>query len=178
MPQLRKDPVLGRWVVLSTERGRRPSDFGPKPDPAEEEGRLCPFCPGNEKMTPPEILRLPTDGPWSVRVVPNRFPALSASGEPDRRGIGIYDQMNGIGAHEVIIETPDHRADLADLGTTGIAGVIQAVRRRVLDLAADDRIRYVLVFKNHGQSAGASLSHSHCQLIATPVVPVLVKEEL
>ncbi len=181
MPELRKDPVLGRWVIISTERAKRPSDYAlpaaGKTEAATVE-RACPFCPGNEGQTPPEVLRRETGGSWQVRVVPNRFPALVREGELDRRGIGIYDRMNGIGAHEVIIETPDHSLDLADLDPDAIAGVLHAFRDRAVHLTKDRRIRYALVFKNHGSSAGASLSHSHSQLIATPVIPVLIKEEL
>ena len=124
------------------------------------------------------MLRRETDGSWQVRVVPNRFPALIREGKLERRGLGIYDRMNGIGAHEVIIETPDHSLDLADLNPDAVAGILHAFRDRAIHLTRDRRIRYALVFKNHGASAGASLSHSHSQLIATPVIPVLIKEEL
>ena len=181
MPELRKDPVLGRSVIISTERAKRPSDYASSAAGTAEASspeRACPFCPGNEDQPPPEVLRRETDGSWQVRVVPNRFPALVREGELDRRGIGIYDRMNGIGAHEVIIETPDHSLSLADLDPDAIAGVLHAFRDRAVHLAKDHRIRYALVFKNHGSSAGASLSHSHSQLIATPVIPVLIKEEL
>lgn len=177
MPELRKDPVLGRWVIISTERAKRPSDFAPPPEPAGG-GKTCPFCPGNEEMTPPERLRFEREGRWQVRVVPNRFPALVTEGEPGRQGAGIYDRMNGIGAHEVIIETPDHASRLSDLEPPDIELVLRAIRDRALDLTRDPRIRYIMAFKNEGAGAGASLAHSHCQLIATPIVPVLVKEEL
>lgn len=178
MPELRKDPVLGRWVIISTERAKRPSDFPPPPRPKEAEGQLCPFCPGNEHLTPPEVLRRPASGPWVVRVVPNRYPALTPLGDPLRQGVGVYDRIAGVGAHEVIIETPDHSLALAEFEPRAIEEVLWAFRDRYLALAADPRLRYVLIFKNHGSSAGASLVHSHCQLIATPVVPVLVNSEL
>ena len=178
MPQLRKDPVLGRWVIISTERAKRPSDFSAPERGQRSEPDRCPFCPGNEKMTPPEVTRRPLDGDWRVRVVPNKFPALTVEGGTERAGAGIYDRMNGVGAHEVIIETPEHDRMLSDLAPPAIAEVLEVFRARALDLARDERIRYVLVFKNHGLSAGASLSHSHSQLIATPVVPVRVKAEL
>jgi len=175
--QLRKDPVLGRWVIISAERAKRPSDFAPSPEPGPG-GKSCPFCPGNEAMTPPEVMRIPSQGRWQVRVVPNRFPALVTEGEPERQGCGIYDRMNGIGAHEVIIETPDHARRLTDLEPGEIEAVLHSFRERALDLHRDPRIRYIMVFKNEGASAGASLAHSHSQLIATPIIPVLVKEEL
>lgn len=177
MPELRKDPVLGRWVIISTERARRPSDFATTRESEPSDPGRCPFCPGNEHQTPPEIARRERDGNWTIRVVPNKFPAL-VPGAPERRGKGIYDRMNGVGAHEVIIESPDHAAELADLEIDRIADLMGVFRERATDLARDPNIRYVLVFKNHGRSAGASLAHSHCQLIATPVVPVLVRNEI
>ncbi len=179
MPELRKDPVLGRWVIIATERARRPSDFAAPAPPEPGPARPCPFCPGNERETPPEITRRPAgNSGWAVRVVPNRFPALDSGGEPVRRGAGIYDRIAGVGAHEVVIETPDHDAGLADLGPDRLAVVLDVYRERAVALAGDPRLRYVLVFKNHGPGAGASLSHCHAQIIATPVVPVLVEEEL
>ena len=183
MPELRKDPVVGRWVIISTDRGRRPSDFnGSGPSPANS--KVCPFCVGNEDKTPAEILayREPGTAPnapgWTTRVVPNKFPALQIEGGLDRRGEGLYDKMNGIGAHEVIIETPDHSASLAGLPETQVVTVLEAWRQRMVDLQKDVRFEYVSVFKNHGEAAGASLEHPHSQLIATPMVPMMVEQEL
>src|SRR5512140_2142053 len=118
MPELRKDPVSGRWVIISTERGRRPSDFGTEPE--RERAGFCPFCPGNESKTPPEVLAYRPQGPpngpgWQVRVVPNKFPALQIEGDLSRQGDGMYDKMNGVGAHEVVIETPVHGETLAGM---------------------------------------------------------------
>ncbi|MFQ5828920.1 MAG: galactose-1-phosphate uridylyltransferase [Candidatus Methylomirabilia bacterium] len=182
MPELRKDPVVGRWVIISTERARRPSDFAPAP--VKPKGGWCAFCPGNEATTPPEILacrppHTPPNGPgWSLRVVPNKFPALRIEGDIEPSGEGPYDRMNGIGAHEVIIETPDHEATLATLSTSAVAEVFWTYRERLGDLKKDSRLEYVLIFKNHGEAAGASLEHPHSQLIATPIVPVMVEQEL
>ncbi|MBI4561253.1 MAG: galactose-1-phosphate uridylyltransferase [Candidatus Rokubacteria bacterium] len=182
MPELRKDPVVGRWVIISTERGQRPSDFAP--DPVKPKGGPCVFCPGNEGKTPPEILasRSPDSAPnapgWSIRVVSNKFPALRIEGELEPSGEGLYDRMNGIGAHEVIIETPDHHATLASLPASAVSEVFRAFRERIVDLKKDPRFEYVLIFKNHGEAAGASLEHPHSQLIATPIVPIMVAEEL
>jgi UDPglucose--hexose-1-phosphate uridylyltransferase len=183
MPELRRDPIVGRWVIIATERARRPSDLQrcpPPPQPA-----LCPFCAGNEDKTPREVYvagrppSLPPNGPgWKVRVVPNRFPALKIEGDLDRQAEGIYDRMNGIGAHEVIIETPDHGRQLKDLTPQEITEVLFAFKARILDLRNDMRFRYILAFKNHGHLAGASLDHSHSQLIALPVVPRQVIEEI
>ncbi len=111
-------------------------------------------------------------------MVPNKYPALRVEGELNRRGEGIYDMMNGIGAHEVIIETPDHQKTLGDLDTTVIQETFKVFRERILDLRKDTRLKYVMVFKNHGAEAGASLEHSHSQLIATPIIPKTVIEEM
>ena len=150
---------------------------------AIKDGRFCPFCPGHEQKTPPEILAYRTSGGgndagWTLRVVPNKFPALRVEGDFDREGEGIYDRMNGIGAHEVIIETPQHDLTLAGMPDKAVEDVFWAFRDRILDLKKDRRMRYILVFKNHGEAAGASLEHAHSQLIALPVVPRRVVEEM
>jgi UDPglucose--hexose-1-phosphate uridylyltransferase len=150
------------------------------PPPA---ARLCPFCYGNEQKTPPEVLAYrPGGGPnqpdWSVRVVPNKFPALGIEGELNRQGEGMYDKMNGIGAHEVVIESPDHSLTMAEMSDQQIEEVLRAFRDRVDDLKKDTRFRYIVLFKNHGEAAGATLEHPHSQLIALPVIPKRVKEEL
>jgi UDPglucose--hexose-1-phosphate uridylyltransferase len=181
LPELRKDPVTGRWVIIATDRARRPSDF--TRHTVVIKGGFCPFCPGNEAKTPPEILAYRNgterDKPgWSVRVVPNKFPALGIEGNLDRRAEGMYDRMNGIGAHEVIIETPNHRQTLADMPEKGVEDILWAFRDRIIDLKRDRRFKYILIFKNHGEPAGASLEHPHCQLIALPVVPAQVLDEL
>ena len=184
MPELRKDPVLGRWVIISTERAKRPKDFKSAPESKKITPKECPFCPGNESATPPEIYAIRGDGSqpdkpgWRLRVIPNKFPALRIEGEIDRRGEGIYDRMNGIGAHEVIIETPVHEQDLAEMDLDSFGEVVHAYHQRMLDLKRDERLRYVMIFKNFGAAAGASLEHSHSQLIATPVVPKRVMEEM
>ena len=182
MPELRKDPVVGRWVIISTERSRRPSDFNT--EPVRTRGGPCVFCGGNEDKTPPEILAgRPPDSPanapgWSFRVVANKFPALRIEGDLEPSGEGLYDRMNGVGAHEVVIETPQHDASLATLPADAVADVFLAFRERILDLKKDPRFEYILVFKNHGEAAGASLEHPHSQLIATPIIPIMVTEEL
>ncbi len=182
MPELRRDPIHGRWVIISTERGRRPSDFV-----TEEQrpiGGFCPLCEGNEDKTPPEIIAFrnngtPQNGPgWTLRVVSNKFPALRIEGELNREGDGIYDKMNGLGAHEVVIETPRHHETLSTLPLKAVNDVLWAYRERMTDLKGDQRLRYVLVFKNHGVAAGASLEHSHSQIIALPIVPTWVNEEI
>ncbi|MFH1383335.1 MAG: galactose-1-phosphate uridylyltransferase [Candidatus Omnitrophota bacterium] len=184
MPDLRKDPITGRWVIISTARGKRPSSFMT----AKREKThiaICPFCPGNEQRTPPEIYALrpkehttPNSEGWQVRVLPNMFPALGIDGELEKKGIGMYDMMSGFGAHEVVVETPDHTKSTRDLSIDEISNIITICQDRIQDLYRDVRFRFVLMFKNEGEQAGASLEHSHSQLIATPVTPRRVKEEL
>lgn len=183
MPQLRRDPLLNRWVIIATDRARRPGDFM-FPRREIRQGGFCPFCEGNEAKTPPEVLAFRREGSgadqpgWWVRAVPNKFPALAIEGEIDRRGVGFYDMMNGIGAHEVVIETNRHEIDITALSEAEVAEVISACRQRSLDLKKDQRLRYILIFKNCGEGAGASLEHTHTQIIATPVTPKRVKEKL
>jgi UDPglucose--hexose-1-phosphate uridylyltransferase len=182
MPELRKDPVVGRWVIISTERSRRPGHFTPEASNGAQ--AFSPFTEGREDMTPAEVYAERPNGSkrdtpgWLVRVVPNKFPALEIEGSLDRRGEGLYDKMNGIGAHEVVIETSDPALQLADLPPEQIRRVLVAWKERMLDLKKDTRFRYVLVFKNHGAGAGATLEHSHSQIIATPIIPKMVQEEL
>ncbi|PYR32517.1 MAG: galactose-1-phosphate uridylyltransferase [Acidobacteria bacterium] len=183
MPELRKDAVTSRWVIISTDRRKRPYDFRPE-RPSVVGTEFCPFCAGREGMTPPEVLAfrqngsVPNSAGWDLRVVPNKFPALQVEGNLDREGEGMFDRMNGIGAHEVIIETPEHDKTLASLSVAELERVLWAFRERVLDLKRDTRFRYILIFKNHGALAGATLEHSHSQLIALPIVPDFVRAEL
>jgi UDPglucose--hexose-1-phosphate uridylyltransferase len=175
VPELRKDPIVGRWVIISTERARRPIEYATDP-PAPRISAFCPFCPGYEDKTPNEVYADRSGGAWALRVVPNKFPALKIEGGLDRQGEGLYDKMNGVGAHEVIIETPRHDVQLHDLEDEAVERVFLACRERILDLKRDSRFRYVMVFKNQGAAAGASLEHTHSQLIALPVVPINVTE--
>ncbi len=183
MPELRKDPIVGRWVIIATDRARRPTDFIRERVQIRGSG-FCPFCYGNESKTPPEILAYRPEGSqpntpgWTLRVVPNKFPALGIEGTLNRQGEGLYDRMNGIGAHEVIIETPEHRTTMAALPAAQIESVLWAYRDRIVDLKKDTRFKYILIFKNFGDAAGASLEHTHSQLIALPVVPKRVQEEV
>lgn len=182
MPQLRKDPIIGRWVIISTERGKRPSSFGTTEK--KPTGGFCPLCPGNEDKTPPEVFAyrpygsLPDTQGWSLRVVPNKFPALRIEGDLDRRAEGIYDKMNGVGAHEVIVECPDHNQTLSSVSVPHFEKVLLTYRSRINELYKDKRFKYVFIFRNEGEAAGASLAHPHSQLIALPVVPKRLMEEL
>ena len=183
MSELRHDPIQHRWVIIATDRSKRPNDFLADRT-AVAEGAFCPFCPGHEGKTPPEIAALRPDGSrpdtpgWRVRVIPNKFPALMIEGELERKAMGIYDRMRGVGAHEVIVEHPDHHLALADMPLEHYAGVVQMYAERHADLLKDKRFKYILLFKNHGATAGASLAHGHSQIIATPVTPRTVAVEL
>jgi UDPglucose--hexose-1-phosphate uridylyltransferase len=182
MPELRKDPVTGRWVIIATERAKRPAQYAKQTE--EKKGGFCPFCPGNEKSTPPEVLSYRTSGSvrdtegWWVRVVPNKFPALQAEGTLKRSGDGMYDRMSGFGNHEVVIESPSHDNTLADLPLEQVQEIIWAFRDRTVELRKDHRLRYIMIFKNWGREAGASLEHPHSQIIGLPIVPKRVMEEL
>ena len=184
MSELRKDPITGRWVIIAPERERRPLDFPVREEEAAAPLGPCPFCEGNEDKTPPEIFALRAKGTkpntpgWRVRVVPNKFPALRSEGELSPTRIGLFDMMNGVGAHEVVIENPAHDRSLSDYSQEEMGKVIQVYRERMLDLRKDERWQYIHIFKNHGRRAGASLGHSHTQLIALPEIPIQVKEEL
>jgi UDPglucose--hexose-1-phosphate uridylyltransferase len=183
MSELRHDPISRRWVIIANERNRRPGDFQIERE-APHEPKFCPFCPGNEDKTPDEIRAIrPGGGPpnssgWEVRVLPNKYPALAIEGELDRRGLGLYDRIHGVGAHEVIVESPQHQLHLADTDAVQIERVLGICQDRLRDLHRDPRFKYVLLFKNHGAVAGATLSHPHMQLIATPVTPRAISVEL
>lgn len=174
MSEFRKDPVTGRWVILAPERSLRPSDFVSAAGGAgEEEGKRCPFCPGHEALTPEEILAVPdpSGAGWSVRVIPNKFPALRIEEPLRRSAAGIYDRVSGVGAHEVIVETPRHDLSLAHVDDTARELVLRAYRDRLGDLSRDDRLRWGMVFKNRGAEAGATVRHEHSQLVALPMIP-------
>jgi len=182
MTEFRQDAIVGRWVLV------RVSDIWP-PDryhagQAPRGAAISPFIYGREDMTPPEVdairpkdTRPDTPG-WTVRTVPNKFPALRIEGGLDPRGVGIYDMYNGVGAHEVVIETPDPRKQMADFSVAEVADVIKMYQNRYSSLAKDRRFRYIAIFKNYGESAGASLEHAHSQIIALPILPKYFEEKL
>ncbi|MFC3495780.1 galactose-1-phosphate uridylyltransferase [Glycomyces rhizosphaerae] len=174
-PELRQDPLTREWVVIAPGRARRPRQV-PEPTTAPTRPAVtepeCPFCPGNEDRTPEELWRLTgADGTWDVRVVPNRYPVLSAGPGPARRRMdGPFISADAFGAHEVVIETPRHDLDLPDLDEAAATNVFAAYRARSRALRAI-RPGLVLPFRNHGQTSGTSLRHPHSQIIAVPVVP-------
>lgn len=181
MPELRKDPITGDWVLLSPKRTGRPTDFAKKSADAASRSDGCPFCPGNEAMTPPEVFTVPMTGKgegWQIRVVPNKFPAVEPAGAVGEHGEGLFERLDGAGIHEVIIENPDHGATLATLPESAIEDVLRAYQSRFRAIEKDGQFSYVLIFKNHGPEAGATLEHGHSQLVALPVVPPRARQEL
>jgi UDPglucose--hexose-1-phosphate uridylyltransferase len=184
VPELRKDPVTGQWVIIGTERPRRPEDFRAVVEPRQD-GASCAFCEGNERETPPEVLAYRPSGDgapntpgWRVRVVPNQFPALRVEGDLEPRGHGLYDLMNGVGAHELVVESPRHEQSLATLPLVAVEDVVHAYQERMLDLRRDARFRAVVVFKSADRGIGPSLGHPYSQLLATPTLPLDLMAEL
>ncbi len=191
MPELRRDPITRRWVIIATERAKRPSDFGGHSGSEENVEKLesCPFCEGNEHKTPPEILafRKPeskeNEPGWWVRVIPDRFPIVTTDhpNKLDPHGVGIYDEANAYGYHELIVETPKHLQDLSDLDPQHIYEVLWAYKTRTIDIKnSDDTINHILIVRNFGKEAGsrAFTSHSHSHLVALPITPKRILDEL
>jgi UDPglucose--hexose-1-phosphate uridylyltransferase len=182
LSEFRKDSLKGTWVITENQRVRQPREFSI--DRQKPTITICPFCPGQESKTPPEVFALRPDnstanGPgWQVRVVPNKFPILRIEGELNQEFTGLNQSMQGIGAHEIIIETADHQRSLAQLDIAEITAVLMAYRARLIDLRQDPRFRYLQIFKNHGIEAGAPLPHSHSQLMAVPITPPVTRSEL
>jgi UDPglucose--hexose-1-phosphate uridylyltransferase len=181
MPELRHNVLTREWVIIATERAKRPEDFVKK----RKEKKVipafvptCPFCPGNEKMTPPETYVVPDTGSWRVRVTPNKFAALSYQGERRRSIQGIRRTVTGVGVHEVIVETPDHSKTTALLEDVQVETIIQTYLNRFTFASRDPRIEQVTLFKNHGEAAGTSLEHSHSQMIAAPVITAQHRDRL
>lgn len=165
MSHLRKDPLTRRWVVVATKRRDRP-----------RRTNECPFCPGNEGMTPSEIMRAGTNSSWQVRVIPNLFPILGDGKRPASRG--FYKFRSGDGCHEIIIETPQHNQHIVDLKIENLVLIIDTYQQRLLAHKKNPKIRHSLIFKNFGRRAGASLKHSHSQIISMPIIPKRVAEEI
>ncbi|MGZ8497840.1 MAG: galactose-1-phosphate uridylyltransferase [Candidatus Binatia bacterium] len=179
MSEFTKDPLTGRGVIIAPERGQRPNQF--VPTSVAESAQPCPFCPGNERQTPPESwANRPADSApdrpgWSIRVVPNKYPAVTADVIADGQ---TADRSAGAGIHEVIIETAAHVANLAALGEAQFSKIFRAYRGRLRAVREDRRWRFALIFKNQGERAGATLEHAHAQLLALPFVPADVEQEL
>lgn len=182
---LRFDVTTNDWVIYAPSRALRPDDFKHRiAAPQAAANRPCPFCPGNEGLTPPEIVAVregspPNSAGWKVRVVPNKFPALRIEEEHRRNHNGnLFRSMGGCGAHEVIVESPEHRLPLALQSVEQIVLILRMMQDRYNDLMRDTRFQTIVIFKNHGPTAGTSLSHPHSQLIATPVTPRTLRNKL
>lgn len=177
MSELRHDPIQKRWVIVASDRGKRPLEF--KDTQTYKQISFCPFCKGGDEKVPNTISQInDSQGNWRVKVVPNKFPALKVEGELEHKAEGIFDIISGIGAHEVIIETPNHYEQLPDMSIEDFQKVLIMYRNRLIDLQRDKRLKYILIFKNYGTGAGASLEHPHSQIIATPITPRTVAGEL
>ncbi|HYG75651.1 MAG TPA: galactose-1-phosphate uridylyltransferase [Planctomycetota bacterium] len=180
--ELRKDPLSQRWVIIAADRAKRPGDFEIDEAPAKPE--FDPFLPGNEDKTPPEIAAYrkhgtaPNQPGWRVRVIPNRFPALQIEGALNKKGEGIYDRMQGVGAHEVIIDAPQCVRSISELSDAQVQEMLWMYRDRLVDLSRDKRLKYGMIYKNVGEAAGASLYHTHSQLIVTPIIPRTLTQKL
>jgi UDPglucose--hexose-1-phosphate uridylyltransferase len=192
--ELRKDYLLNRWVVTATERSRRPTDFA-KQKIESNQNSICPLCVGNEHMTPPAVLlylkqngEIKTDRDhngtrpknWLVRVIPNLYPAFAPPKDPADEVQIMESKSYGcaVGHHEVLIESPNHNEDPADAELPQLMLLINAYIDRLRDLSAKPYVQYVSIFRNYGKEAGASLSHAHSQIIATPIVPRIPAEEM
>ena len=185
MSEIRQDQATKRWVIMATERAKRPHELAGQQPTAEkqpEHSATCPFCPGNESMTPPELYRddggPPNSPGWQVRVVPNRFAALSPQGEVAIREPYWFTKVTGVGAHEVIIESPMHNANPATLEVEQVTRVLIAAGERFNQLQQDHRLNYIAFFRNNGFAAGSSLTHPHTQIIATPITPTNIRLEI
>ena len=181
MPELRHNILTNQWVIIATERAKRPEEFGKKNKDKKvipSFVQTCPFCPGNEKLTPPETFVVPGANGWQVRVTPNKFAALSYIGERKRFIQGIRRTITGVGIHEVMVETPDHSKTTALLADDEVATILKTSLDRFAFASADPRVAQVTIFKNHGEAAGTSLEHPHSQLIGTPVITSQLRERL
>ena len=201
MPEIRFDILAGNFSVIATERAKRPSDFKAAQSPGQavpERDPGCPFCPGNERLTPPEVFAIrdgsARDEPgWRIRVVPNKFPALVEPGDlpederfevpslpeqvPEGLGTAVYWAAPGVGTHEVVVESTSHDATLGAYEPQHMKDVLEVIRERILFMYSKPHVKYVQVFKNQGHAAGASLSHPHFQIIGLPVLPGLMATE-
>jgi len=183
--QLRRDPITGRWaIILNDDFNLKDLIITSDNRKVEPQTGICPLCEQNEKLTPSEIMALRNPGTasntpgWRIRVIPDRNPVLQIYGEINNRGVGLYDVLDGIGAHEIVIETPRHYESLVDLSEVQIAEILWTYKERILDLKKDERFRYVVVHKNSGVAMSDIANHSCSFVIASPVTPKRVKDEL
>lgn len=177
MPELRQDPTTKDWVVIASERARRPEQFKREPIVIDQKVTSCPFCPGNEHLTPPTIVELLGENAWKLRVIPNKFSAFEPDHSHHFHHRNFFNSQDAYGHHEVVIETPDHRTSLGQMDISGVQEILGVFRNRHLALRQDPKVKLVLAFRNHGLSAGASLAHPHSQIIGTPIIPPRIRRK-
>lgn len=180
MSELRLNLITREWVIIATERAKRPEDLKriKNKQYLPEYSDTCPFCPGNEQRTPDEITRIPYKDKWKIRVTPNKFSVLSLDVERQRKNEGRRHSITGFGKHEVIIESPLHNMIISRMTVGDIADVIRIYRDRFDALYQEPGIEHVIIFKNYGEEAGTSLLHPHSQIIGTPVTPLQVRHRI
>ena len=182
MPEMRQNFATKEWVIIATERAKRPEEMASRRGERNQAAFVstCPFCPGNEDKTPPEVMRVPAGGgkPWQVRVIPNKFAALSREAQPNRSIHRTRRTIEGFGVHDVIVETPSHSLSIAHMPDSDVANILQCYRARYQELSLDPRIAHITIFKNHGVDAGTSLEHPHSQLVASPVISYQVRQRV
>ena len=181
MSELRHNVLTREWVIIATERAKRPHEFARKDDQKRVNPPYvpsCPFCPGNEQMTPPATFVIPDHGSWRLRVTPNKFAALSYDGERQRSFEGIRRTVTGVGIHEIIIESPDHSKSIGLLQDSQVETLIDAYLNRFNFASQDPRVEQVTIFKNHGLAAGTSLEHPHSQIIGCPVITSQIRDRM
>jgi len=180
MPELRLNLITREWVIIATERAKRPDDFRQKRERKylPEHDKNCPFCPGNENKTPGEIMKVTSDGSWKIRVTPNKFSALNLEGERKRVNDRLKHLVTGVGRHEVIIESNLHNAPTALMPVNDVADILKIYKNRFLDIYKDPRTEHVIIFKNNGEKAGTSIVHPHSQIVGTPVTPLQIRDRI
>lgn len=178
MPELRQDPTTKDWVVIASERARRPEQFRREaPAMSPRTATTCPFCPGNEHLTPPTITALGGERNWRARVIPNKFAAFGTHVQHHLHEHNLFNSQDAYGYHEVVIETPEHETSLGQMPVSQVREILRIYRDRHLVLREDPKVKLVLAFRNHGLSAGASLPHPHSQIIGTPIIPPRIRRK-
>ena len=180
MSEIRLNPITREWVIIAKEKGKKPEDFiiVKENRTPPEFLKTCPFCPGNEAVTPKETFKICDEKGWKIRVVPNKFAVLSGEGEKIRTGTEIHKNVNGVGTHEVIVETPVHNLTTATMPLEQLKEVMQTYRDRFLEVYSDQRVEHVIVFKNSGPASGTTIEHPHSQVVGIPVTPLHIRSRI
>jgi UDPglucose--hexose-1-phosphate uridylyltransferase len=178
MSELRQNFFTKEWVIIATDRAKRPDQMVVHRQPRQMPSfsPTCPFCPGNENQTPPEVLRLPAGDKWTIRIIPNKFSALRRDVVPNRSIHRSRRAIEGFGVHDVIVETPDHAQPMALMSDANVADILRVYKIRCDELSLDARIAHITIFQNHAADAGTSLEHPHSQMIAAPVISYQVRQ--